>query len=59
MWVPACLVYIAAGLAMFAGWLRESERRVLKRESRSREARAAGTGVESVESREVETIAAA
>ena len=27
MWVPAGLVYIAAGLALFAGWLRESERR--------------------------------
>ena len=27
MWVPAGLVYIAAGLALFAGWLRESEKR--------------------------------
>jgi len=27
MWVPAGLIYIAAGLALFAGWLRESERR--------------------------------
>jgi putative membrane protein len=27
MWVPAGLVYIAAGLALFAGWLRESENR--------------------------------
>jgi putative membrane protein len=27
MWVPAGLVYIAAGLALFAGWLRESETR--------------------------------
>jgi cytochrome c oxidase assembly factor CtaG len=25
MWIPAGLVYIAAGLALFAGWLRESE----------------------------------
>jgi cytochrome c oxidase assembly factor CtaG len=33
MWVPAGLVYIAAGLALFAGWLRESERRVTERES--------------------------
>jgi putative membrane protein len=32
MWVPACLVYIVAGLVMFAGWLRQSENRVLKRE---------------------------
>ena len=27
MWIPAGLVYIAAGLALFAGWLRESEMR--------------------------------
>lgn len=32
MWVPACTVYIVAGLALFAGWLRESQRRVEKRE---------------------------
>lgn len=32
MWIPAGLVYIVAGLALFAGWLRESERRVMKRE---------------------------
>jgi cytochrome c oxidase assembly factor CtaG len=32
MWVPACTVYIVAGLVMFAGWLRESERRVVQRE---------------------------
>ena len=32
MWVPAALVYIVAGLALCAGWMRESERRVLKRE---------------------------
>jgi cytochrome c oxidase assembly factor CtaG/cytochrome c551/c552 len=35
MWVPACLVYIFAGLALFAAWLRESEARVLKREAQS------------------------
>jgi putative membrane protein len=35
MWVPAGLVYIVAGLALFAGWLRESERRVAERESRA------------------------
>lgn len=34
MWVPACVVYIIAGLAFFAGWLRESEKRVLQREAR-------------------------
>lgn len=28
MWVPAGLVYVFAGLALFAGWLRESEMRV-------------------------------
>ena len=33
MWVPACLVYVGAGLAFFAGWLRESERRVRLREA--------------------------
>jgi cytochrome c oxidase assembly factor CtaG len=27
MWIPAGLVYVAAGLALFAGWLRESEAR--------------------------------
>jgi cytochrome c2 len=27
MWIPAGLVYIVAGLALFAGWLRESENR--------------------------------
>ncbi len=32
MWVPAGIVYIVAGLIMFAGWLRESENRVLRRE---------------------------
>jgi len=30
MWVPAGLVYIAAGLLMCAGWMRESERRVAR-----------------------------
>jgi putative membrane protein len=33
MWIPAGLVYIVAGLALFAGWLRESERRVMKRDA--------------------------
>jgi putative membrane protein len=28
MWVPAGLVYIIAGLALFAGWMRESDQRV-------------------------------
>ncbi len=32
MWIPAGLVYIFAGLLMFAGWLRDSEKRVLRRE---------------------------
>jgi putative membrane protein len=30
MWIPAGLVYIAAGLALFAGWLRESETRAAR-----------------------------
>jgi putative membrane protein len=33
MWVPAGLVYIAAGLWLFTLWLRESERRVMATES--------------------------
>jgi putative membrane protein len=32
MWVPAGLVYVFAGLALFAGWMRESERVVIRRE---------------------------
>jgi putative membrane protein len=32
MWIPAGLVYVIAGLALFAGWLRESERVVMVRE---------------------------
>jgi putative membrane protein len=27
MWIPAGLVYVIAGLALFAGWLREAELR--------------------------------
>jgi putative membrane protein len=34
MWIPAGAVYIVAGLALFAGWMREAERRMqLKKES--------------------------
>jgi len=33
MWIPASLVYIIAGLALFAAWLRESELRARRRES--------------------------
>lgn len=33
MWIPAGTVYVIAGLALFAGWLRESERNVARRES--------------------------
>lgn len=36
MWVPAGIVYIVAALIMFAGWLRESERRVVMREQQAR-----------------------
>ena len=32
MWIPAGLVYIIAGLALFAGWLREAEVRAARRE---------------------------
>jgi putative membrane protein len=32
MWIPAGLVYIIAGLALFAGWLREAELRAVRRE---------------------------
>jgi cytochrome c oxidase assembly factor CtaG len=32
MWIPAGLVYVIAGLALFAGWLREAGLRDLKRE---------------------------
>jgi putative membrane protein len=35
MWVPAGLVYIIAGMALMVGWMRESERRVVVRESRN------------------------
>jgi putative membrane protein len=31
MWIPAGLVYIAAGLALFAGWMRESERALTRK----------------------------
>ncbi len=34
MWIPAATVYIIAGLALMAGWMRESERRVLRHEKR-------------------------
>jgi putative membrane protein len=34
MWIPAGLVYIVSGLALFAGWLRESETQVVRRERR-------------------------
>jgi putative membrane protein len=35
MWIPAGVVYLFAALVMFAGWLRESERRVLARETKA------------------------
>ncbi len=43
MWVPAGLVYIVAGLALCAGWLRESERTVHRIEGNSIDLR---TGLE-------------
>jgi putative membrane protein len=33
MWIPAGLVYVVAGLAFMAGWLREAERRVRRNEA--------------------------
>ena len=32
MWIPAGVIYIAAGLALFVGWMRASELRVQRRE---------------------------
>ena len=32
MWIPAGVLYAIAGLALVAGWLREAEKRALKRE---------------------------
>jgi putative membrane protein len=31
MWIPAGIVYIVAGLVLFAAWLRESEKRAVRR----------------------------
>lgn len=33
MWAPACVVYILAGLVLFAGWLRSAEERVVRWEA--------------------------
>ncbi len=33
MWIPAGIVYVIAALALFAGWMRESERRALRHEA--------------------------
>lgn len=33
MWVPACTVYIVAGLALFAGWLRTAGEHARRREA--------------------------
>jgi cytochrome c oxidase assembly factor CtaG len=35
MWIPAGVLYAIAGLALLAGWLRESEARVSRREHRA------------------------
>jgi cytochrome c oxidase assembly factor CtaG len=32
MWIPAGAVYIIAGLALFAGWISESERSMLRKD---------------------------
>jgi putative membrane protein len=41
MWIPAAVVYIIAGLALMVGWMRESERRVARRENRASSTRRA------------------
>ena len=43
MWIPAGVVYIIAGLALFTGWMRASEERVEAREAEAN-ARLAGKG---------------
>jgi putative membrane protein len=40
MWIPAGIVYITAALALFAAWLRESERRAQGRDGQARIVRA-------------------
>ena len=35
MWVPAGIVYLVAGLALFALWLRETERAAARKERRA------------------------
>ena len=35
MWVPAATVYVIAALALMVGWMKESERRVARREARA------------------------
>jgi cytochrome c oxidase assembly factor CtaG len=36
MWIPAGLAYVAAGLTLVAGWLRQSERIVTRRECQTK-----------------------
>jgi cytochrome c2 len=38
MWIPAGIAYLVGGLVLFAGWLRESEVRVISRETAARAA---------------------
>jgi putative membrane protein len=38
MWVPAATVYVIAALALMVGWMKESERRVMRREARALQA---------------------
>jgi putative membrane protein len=47
MWVPAGVVYIIAGLALCAGWMRESERSVLRSEANALRLERAAAKVES------------
>jgi cytochrome c oxidase assembly factor CtaG/cytochrome c2 len=41
MWIPGSIPYLIAGLTLFAGWMRESETRTLRREKAASVARAA------------------
>jgi putative membrane protein len=41
MWIPACSIYIVAGLALFAAWMRQTEEQTRRREEREDAALAA------------------
>jgi cytochrome c oxidase assembly factor CtaG len=41
MWIPASVSYLVGALALFAAWLRETERRALRRAAERRQTQAA------------------